>query len=176
MKTNIEFRVFSVKEGCKEEIKSLSVDEKDVYQEALNAVNKEIGESIKALTGNNCLYLKEEIRGIAGGNSVLQVTVESPNFGDFLLTAKCCNGEDVVESHRDFTHEKFKDYNEFDKIIANATKLVLSEVFEKISERMYKSLGLDKGLETEIKLSKTKEDLDNNCILVITKMEFVEEC
>lgn len=175
MKTNIEFRVFSVKEGRKEEIKSLSVDEKDVYQEALNAVNKEIGESIKALTGNNCLYLKEEIRGIAGGSSVLHITVESPNFGDFLLTAKCCNGEDVVESHRNFTHEKFKDYNEFDKIIANATKLVLSEVFEKISERMYKYLGLDKGLETEIKLSKTKEDLDNNCILVITKMEFVEE-
>lgn len=179
MKTNVIFKAYSVKEGLKKVLvdESFSSHGDEAYKEKMDLVNEKVNDSIKELTGNSCLFAKEKINDITGGSSVIYVDLESPNFGDYLFSAKCCNGDEVVESQKEVLHEKFKDYNEFNEDVSNSSRVVTSKIFEKISENMFENLRMDRGFELEVKISKSKEDLDldNNYILIYSRVEFEEE-
>lgn len=180
MKTNVVFTAFLMKEGRKKFLvaESFSTNGDEAYKEKMDIVNEKVNDSIKELTGNSCLFAKEKINDITGGNSVIYVDLESPNFGDYLFAAKCCNGDEVVESQKEVSHKQFKDYNEFNDNVSNSSRVVTSKIFEKMSENMFKNLRLDKGFELEVKISKSKEelDLDDNYILIYSRVEFEEEC
>ena len=175
MKTNVVFKAELIEKGLKKVLVDESfLSNENEYQEKMDRVNEKVNDSVKALTGNSCLFAKEKINDITGGSSVIYVNLESPNFGDYLFSAKCCNGDEVVESQREVLHEKFKDYNEFNDDVSNSSRVVTSKIFERISENMFENLRLDRGFELEVKISKSKEDLDLNYILIYSRVEFEE--
>ena len=102
MKTNVVFKAELIEKGLKKVLVDESfLSNENEYQEKMDHVNEKVNDSVKALTGNRCLFAKEKINDISGGSSVIFVNLESPNFGDYLFSAKCCNGDEVVESQRE---------------------------------------------------------------------------